>query len=91
LDHLGGGIAANLLPESKMGPDAMQSALSALRLATPTIRSLVMGASAACALSDADVTLEEWETLRVLGAILECPVPPAILKVVPKTSMTYMT
>jgi Zn-dependent protease with chaperone function len=78
LDHLGGGIDATLLPESKLGPEVMRSALSALRVAAVPVRSLVMGASAACALSDAQVTLEEWEILRVLGAVLECPLPPAI-------------
>jgi hypothetical protein len=83
LDQLGGGVAGTLMPESALTPEVMRAALAALRAAVAPVRALAIGAAAACALADGKVKIEEWETLRVLGAVLECPLPPALSNLSP--------
>ena len=78
LDGLAGGIRGTLLPELELDPDSVRDALEKLHASDFPVRKKLIDACAACALSDGKITVEEWETLRVFCAAIDCPMPPAV-------------
>ena len=57
-------------------PQAMETALDRLSLASAPIKARVVDACAHCVLADDEVTLEEGELLRVVCIAPDCPLPP---------------
>jgi len=55
----------------------LDAALKELARATPPIKKRILIAAAACVTSDGRVIPEEWELLRSISAMLDCPMPPA--------------
>ena len=54
---------------------AIDKALKKLRSLRFTQRQLLLNACEACVTHDGLVTVEEAETLRAIGDILDCPIP----------------
>ncbi|NMC19688.1 MAG: M48 family metallopeptidase [Thermogutta sp.] len=54
----------------------LDAALKELARATPPIKKRIVIAAAACVTSDGKVTPQEWELLRSISAMLDCPMPP---------------
>lgn len=52
--------------------------LDRLAAASPKIKRRLLQACAASASADRRVTLDEYELIRVVASILECPLPPAV-------------
>lgn len=54
----------------------LEAALRELARATPPIKKRILMAAAACVSSDGKVTVQEWELLRSISAMMDCPMPP---------------
>lgn len=54
----------------------LDAALKKLAQATPPIKKKVLTAALACVTADGTVTPREWETVRSISAMLDCPLPP---------------
>jgi Zn-dependent protease with chaperone function len=67
----------SLLPQPQCTLKAFDAALAELARGTPNVKRDVVSAVTACIAADGTVTLEESELLRVVAAVLACPVPPA--------------
>jgi len=74
----GATFSANLSAElpAATGFDALDTALEQLRHLKPLQKPRLLKALARCARVDGEVTIEEQELLRAIGAVLDCPVPP---------------
>ncbi len=68
---------ARLAPSSCSLAD-LDAALKELARATPPIKRRILTATAACVSSDGKVTAGEWELLRSISAMLDCPMPPGV-------------
>ncbi len=73
-----GQVRIELLPRSESGLKTIDAALDQLAAATPSIKKLVLQASAECIGADEKVTIEEGELLRVISDALDCPMPPIL-------------
>lgn len=54
----------------------LDATLKELAQAAPPIKKKVLTAALACVTADGTVTPREWETLRSISAMLDCPLPP---------------
>ena len=68
--------ATTLHPQDECGLDKFDIALTALAAAAEPIKRQVLSAAAACISADLTVTANEAELLRVMAALLGCPMPP---------------
>ncbi len=78
LDAIEGGLRGTLVPEIELDPDSVRTALEKLHASDFSVRKQLIDACAACARADGRVTVEEWETLRVFSAAVDCPMPPLV-------------
>ena len=67
-----------LLSQSQCTLSAFDAALAQLAQTTPKVKQQVLAAVTACIAAGGQVTLEASELLRVIGAVLSCPVPPIL-------------
>ncbi|NQT37305.1 MAG: M48 family metallopeptidase [Planctomycetes bacterium] len=70
------GQSAALLPKDQCTLKALDGALETLAQAAPKVKKQILGACVACIAADREVTPKEGELLRVVAAVLGCPVPP---------------
>jgi Zn-dependent protease with chaperone function len=70
-----------LLPSEQCSLDAFDAAMGELAQATPQVKKRIIGAAAACVVADGKVTVKEGELLRVISALLGCPMPPLAAEV----------
>jgi len=71
-----GFAGAELLGRERLTPEAVQSALDALRALAPAGKQRLVAGLFAAATADGRIRLGEAELLRLVGAVLECPLPP---------------
>jgi hypothetical protein len=67
---------AELLGRERLTPEAVQSSLDALRDLAPAAQQRLVSGLFAAATADGRIRLGEAELLRLVGAVLECPLPP---------------
>jgi hypothetical protein len=67
---------AELLTRDKLTPEAVQASLDALRDLSPDAKRRLVAGLFAAATADGRIRLGEAELLRLVGAVLECPLPP---------------
>jgi len=77
------GQSLTLLPTEQCSLDAFDAAMGELAQATPQVKKRIIGAAAACVVADGKVTVKEGELLRVISAMLGCPMPPLAAPVAP--------
>jgi Zn-dependent protease with chaperone function len=65
-----------LLGREHLTPEAVQSSLDALRALAPAAKQRLVSGLFAAATADGRIRLGEAELLRLVGAVLECPLPP---------------
>ena len=70
------GQPLTLLPSERCSLDAFDAAMGELAQGTPQVKKRIIGAAAACVVADGKVTVQEGEMLRVISALLGCPMPP---------------
>ena len=67
------------LPDrSSLDLNTFGKSLDRLAAASPKIKRSLLQACAAAATADRCVTVDEYELVRVLASVLECPLPPAV-------------
>lgn len=76
---------AQLLPKEKFSLDAAARALTELMSVAPLAKAVLVKALFAVATADGTIRLMEAELMRLIGAVLECPLPPLIEEVDPAT------
>lgn len=76
---------AHLLPKEKVSMDAAGRALNALMSVAPLAKAILVKALFATVTADGTIRLMEAELMRLIGAVLECPLPPLIEEVDPAT------
>jgi Zn-dependent protease with chaperone function len=64
-----------LLPVKQCGPEALDKALAQLPQASPGLKRKIMHAAAHCVSHDCVVGVQENDMLRIIGMIIEVPVP----------------
>jgi hypothetical protein len=79
------GQPMTLLPREACTLQAFDQAMGELAQATPQIKKRVLTAAAACVAADGKVTVKEGELLRVIAALLGCPMPPLASSVAGET------
>ena len=73
--RLGTGAGPQPVPYDTLRPSQLESALDALSQAAPQAKKVIIDACASCILADGNVTVEEADLMRVVGAALDCPIP----------------
>jgi hypothetical protein len=76
---------AQLLPKEKVSLDAAGRALNDLMSVAPLAKAILIKSLFATVTADGTIRLMEAELMRLLGAVLECPLPPLIEEVDPAT------
>ena len=76
---------AQLQPKDKFSLDAAGSALHELMTVAPLAKAILIKALFAVVASDGTIRLMEAELMRLIGAVLECPLPPLIEDLDPAT------
>jgi Zn-dependent protease with chaperone function len=76
---------AQLLPKEKVSLDAAGRALNDLMTMAPLAKAILVKALFATVTADGTIRLMEADLMRLLGAVLECPLPPLIEEVDPAT------
>ena len=76
---------AQLLPKEKFSLDAAGRALNDLMSVAPLAKAILVKALFAVVTADGTIRLMEAELMRLIGAVLECPLPPLIEEVDPAT------
>ncbi len=66
----------SMLPKQECTLASFDEALDTLAQTSPGIKRRIMNACVACIAADEIVTVRESELLRVVAAVLECPLPP---------------
>ena len=54
----------------------LEDALHIIETAKPDMKHAILQASIACVSTDQQITIEEYEVLRAIASLLECPLPP---------------
>jgi len=70
------GATLTMLASAECTTEKLDEALKVLAPTPPFIRQKILESAASCILSNQRVTLEEFETFRMVAACLDCPVPP---------------
>ena len=85
LDQAAGalGKAIALVPRDECSLEAFDAAMKELAQGSPQVKKRVLTAAAACIVADGKVTAREGELLRVISALLGCPMPPLTAEVAP--------
>jgi hypothetical protein len=78
-----GRTAASMAPKDECTLQNFDQALGTLAQASPGLKRRIMQACTACIGADGIVTVRESELLRVIAAVLECPLPPLPAPAVP--------
>ena len=76
---------AQLIPKSEFSLDAAGAALANLMSVAPLAKAILVKALFAVVSADGTIRLMEAELMRLIGAVLECPLPPLIEEVDPAT------
>jgi Zn-dependent protease with chaperone function len=69
-------VPITILPQDQCTLKAFDAALAELACVAPAVKRDLLTAVAATIAADGQVTLEEGELLRVIAAVMACPVPP---------------
>ena len=91
IDAFGAGAKAagladgRLLPRDKFSLDAAGLALAELMTLAPLAKAVLVKALFAVVTADGTIRLMEAELMRLIGAVLECPLPPLIEDLDPAT------
>lgn len=72
------GLELPLAPVAECALGPLYQALERLRSASPMLKRSIVAACGEAALADREVSPDEYELLRVVCAVLECPLPPLI-------------
>jgi hypothetical protein len=73
--RLGAGAGPQPVPFDTLLTSQLEPVLDALSQAAPSAKRAIIDACASCILSDGNVTVEEADLMRVVGAALDCPIP----------------
>lgn len=65
-----------LVPEENIGVEQLDQALNRLTRLGPLHKRRLLTACAACIQADGVVTVEQYEVMRAIAAVLGCPMPP---------------
>jgi Zn-dependent protease with chaperone function len=76
---------AQLLPKDKFSLDATGVALKELMTLAPLAKAVLIKALFAVVTADGSIRLMEAELMRLLGAVLDCPLPPLIDDIDPES------
>ena len=76
---------AQLIPKSEFSLDAAGAALANLMSVAPLAKAILVKALFAVVSADGTIRLMEAELMRLIGAVLECPLPPLIEEMDPAT------
>jgi hypothetical protein len=76
---------AQLQPKERLSLDAAALALQELMSVAPLAKAILIKALFAVVTADGTIRLMEAELMRLIGAVLECPLPPLIDEVDPAT------
>ncbi len=76
---------ARLLPKDKFSLDAAGLALKELMTLAPLAKAVLVKALFAVVTADGTIRLMEAELMRLIGAVLDCPLPPLIEEIDPAT------
>jgi len=76
---------ALLLPKERLSLDSAGKALNELALVPPLAKAVLVKSLFAVVTVDGTIRLMEAELMRLIGAVLECPLPPLIDEVDPAT------
>ncbi|MBS0336672.1 MAG: M48 family metallopeptidase [Proteobacteria bacterium] len=80
------GVAdARLTPKSEFSLDAAGTALANLMTVAPLAKAILVKALFAVVSADGTIRLMEAELMRLIGAVLDCPLPPLIEDIDPAT------
>jgi len=80
-----GMAGARLIPKSEFSLDAAGAALANLMSVAPLAKAILVKALFAVVSADGTIRLMEAELMRLIGAVLECPLPPLIEEIDPAT------
>jgi Zn-dependent protease with chaperone function len=80
-----GMAGAQLIPKSEFSLDAAGAALANLMSVAPLAKAILVKALFAVVSADGTIRLMEAELMRLIGAVLECPLPPLIEEIDPAT------
>jgi len=76
---------AQLTPKSEFSLEAAGTALANLMAVAPLAKAILVKALFAVVSADGTIRLMEAELMRLIGAVLECPLPPLIEDIDPAT------
>jgi hypothetical protein len=76
---------AQMMPGAQLSLDSAGRALTDLMLAAPLAKAILVKALFAVVTADGTIRLMEAELMRLIGAVLECPLPPLLDEVDPAT------
>jgi hypothetical protein len=76
---------ARLLPRNEFSLAAAGTALDNLKAVAPLAKAILIKALFAVVSADGTIRLMEAELMRLIGAVLECPLPPLIEEIDPAT------
>src|SRR5204862_7949196 len=78
-------LAADVSPPRIDGASLSQvdAALNRLVMCAPGVKRRIVDACAHCVAADGMIRIEEGEMLRLVTAMLDCPLPPFLANVVP--------
>jgi Zn-dependent protease with chaperone function len=76
---------ARLLPRNEFSLAAAGAALDNLKAVAPLAKAILVKALFAVVSADGTIRLMEAELMRLIGAVLECPLPPLIEEIDPAT------
>lgn len=71
----GAGAGVQPVPFDSLKPSQLEPVLDALSQAAPQAKKAIIDACASCILADKNVTVEEADLMRAVGAALDCPIP----------------
>jgi Zn-dependent protease with chaperone function len=72
---LGTGAGPQPVPFDTLLTSQLEPVLDALSQAAPSVKRTIIDACASCILADGNITMEEADLMRVVGAALDCPIP----------------
>jgi hypothetical protein len=82
---LAGAEAAAASPGAGLSLEAARAALTALKQLAPLQKALLIKGLFAAATADGSIRVAEAELMRLVGAVLDCPLPPLLQELDPAT------
>jgi Zn-dependent protease with chaperone function len=74
-EKFGSGAGPQPVPFDSLRPSQLEPVLDALSQAALSAKKTIIDACASCILADRNITVEEADLMRAVGAALDCPIP----------------